>query len=70
MVNLKLVFRSLEGRCHDNQFLSSESRLVAQPGGLTLGFVSGVCNVSCLNYSGEQCLGKVSLKVLSFCRDS
>jgi len=46
MINLKLVFRSLKGRCRGNQFLlvlSTElmgvagcRRLVAQPGGLTL----------------------------------
>ena len=34
--DLKLVFRCLKGRCHDNQILSVLVQLVAQPGGLTL----------------------------------
>jgi len=48
MIDLKLVFRFLKGRCHDNQFLlvlstvltcvAGRRRLVAQPGGLTVGF--------------------------------
>jgi len=38
MINLKLVFRSLSGRCHGDQFFGFDRRrLVAQPGGLTSG---------------------------------
>ena len=47
MINLKLVFHTVKGRCHGNQFLldlstepgtAGRRRLVAQPGRLTLRF--------------------------------